>query len=56
MKAELAYCDTQGGDLPLLIGYNGKTQELLFATVYDTGAKAIGGDLCSWYGSGGWRS
>jgi serine/threonine protein kinase len=28
----------------------------LVATVYDTGAKAIGGDLCSWYGSGGWRS
>jgi serine/threonine-protein kinase len=28
----------------------------LEATVYDTGAKSIGGDLCSWYGSGGWRS
>src|SRR4051794_17001702 len=28
----------------------------LVATVYDTGAKSIGGDLCSWYGSGGWRS
>src|SRR5258705_11549445 len=38
MKADLAYCDTQGGNLPLLIGYNGKTQELLFATVYDTEA------------------
>jgi hypothetical protein len=38
LKADLAYCDTQGGNLPLLIGYNGKTQELLFATVYDTEA------------------
>ena len=38
MKADLAYCDTQGGNLPLLIGYNKTTQELLFATVYDTEA------------------
>jgi hypothetical protein len=38
LKAELAYCDTQGGNLPLLIGYNKTTQELLFATVYDTEA------------------
>jgi serine/threonine-protein kinase len=28
----------------------------LIATVYDSGAKSIGGDVCSWYGSGGWRS
>jgi serine/threonine protein kinase len=28
----------------------------LIATVYDSGAQSIGGDLCSWYASGGWRS
>jgi hypothetical protein len=38
MKADLAYCDTQGGNLPLMMGYNKTTQELLFATVYDTEA------------------
>jgi hypothetical protein len=39
VKAELAYCDTKaGGNLPLLIGYNKTTQELLFATVFDTEA------------------
>ena len=24
--------------------------------VYDSGARAIGGDLCRWYGDGGWRA
>jgi Protein kinase domain len=27
----------------------------LAATVYDSGAQRIGGDVCSWYASGGWR-
>lgn len=38
VKAELAYCDMTGSDLPLLMGYNPKTQELMFATVFDTEA------------------
>jgi hypothetical protein len=28
----------------------------LVATVYDSGAQRIGGDVCSWYSSGGWRA
>jgi hypothetical protein len=28
----------------------------LSATVYDTGAQRIGGDVCSWYASGGWTT
>jgi serine/threonine-protein kinase len=28
----------------------------LVATVYDSGAKKIGGDVCSWYSSGGWQT
>ena len=29
--------------------------ERLRATVYDTGARRIGKDVCDWYASGGWR-
>ena len=28
----------------------------LKAPVYDTGSRQIGGDVCSWYASGGWRT
>ncbi len=38
VKSDLAYCDTTGANLPLLIGYDKHTQELLFATVFDTEA------------------
>lgn len=38
VKADLAYCDTSGRRLPLLMGYSKTSQELLFATVYDTEA------------------
>ena len=38
VKSDLAYCDTTGANLPLLIGYDKQTQELLFATVFDTEA------------------
>jgi len=41
VKADLAYCDTngtEGAELPLLIGYDAKNQELVFATVLDTEA------------------
>lgn len=36
VKKELAYCDMTGADLPLVMGYDAKNQQLLFATVYDT--------------------
>ncbi len=38
VKADLAYCDTTGtsSTLPLLIGYDKRSQEILFATVFDT--------------------
>lgn len=36
VKQDLAYCDTTGANLPLLIGYDKQNQELLFATVFDT--------------------
>ncbi len=39
VKADLAYCDTTGASsLPLLIGYDKSSQEILFATVFDTEA------------------
>ena len=38
IKADLAYCDIDSRSLPLLMGYNAKRQELLFATLYDTEA------------------
>jgi hypothetical protein len=28
----------------------------LSTTVYDTGTQRIGGAVCSWYASGGWRT
>jgi len=37
VKADVAYCDTEGSsDLPLLIAYDPKKQELYFVTVFDT--------------------
>ncbi len=38
MKDALAYCDMSGSELPLLMGYDPKSQELMFATVFDTQA------------------
>jgi len=38
IQQSLVYCDMTGSDLPLLMGYDQKDQELMFATVYDTQA------------------
>lgn len=38
VKNALVYCDMTGSELPLLMGYDQKDQELMFATVYDTQA------------------
>src|ERR1700690_235721 len=39
LKEELAYCDVRSGQLPLVIGYNARTQAIVFGTVFDTEAK-----------------